>query len=170
MRLNDFLLVDFNKILRSEENALHKAGFDNLSISEAHTLAGLQALTGEKPGEAGGEGVSMSSIAEHMGVTTGTMTVAIRTLECKGYVFRRRGKPDLRVVRVYLTEQGRAAIAWHAAFHRGLAHVLQSNLNQGELTALDRALDLIVRYYHGQAGSGEFPEEERNLSFHPARS
>lgn len=105
-----------------------------------------------------------------MGVTTGTMTVAIRTLECKGYVFRRREKPDLRVVRVYLTEQGRAAIAWHAAFHRGLAHVLQSNLNQGELTALDRALDLIVRYYHSQAGSGEFPEEERNLSFHPARS
>lgn len=50
MRLNDFLLVDFNKILRSEENALHKAGFDNLSISEAHTLAGLQALSGGKTG------------------------------------------------------------------------------------------------------------------------
>jgi len=54
--------------------------------------------------------LSTSELALALGVTPGSATVACKRLEKAGLVTRTRGEEDERVVRVALTEQGRAQI------------------------------------------------------------
>jgi DNA-binding MarR family transcriptional regulator len=54
--------------------------------------------------------LSTSELALALGVTPGSATVACKRLEKAGLVTRTRGEEDERVVRVALTEPGRAQI------------------------------------------------------------
>ena len=54
--------------------------------------------------------LSTSELALALGVTPGSATVACKRLEKAGLVTRTRGEEDERVVRIALTEQGRAQI------------------------------------------------------------
>jgi DNA-binding MarR family transcriptional regulator len=53
-----------------------------------------------------GYGMSVNRLAEHMGVTPSTMSLAIDRLESKGLVRRRRDSRDRRSVKVTLTKEG----------------------------------------------------------------
>ncbi len=54
--------------------------------------------------------LSTGELALSLGVTPGSATVACKRLEKAGLVTRTRGQEDERVVRIALTEQGRAQI------------------------------------------------------------
>lgn len=55
-----------------------------------------------------GEGVSVSHVCKRLKLDTGTVTPLLKRLEEQGQLVRRRSSGDERVVRVYLTESGRA--------------------------------------------------------------
>ena len=50
--------------------------------------------------------LSLSSLAEHMGVTPGTMSIHVDRLESMGFVSRRRSEQDGRQVELRLTADG----------------------------------------------------------------
>jgi DNA-binding MarR family transcriptional regulator len=53
------------------------------------------------------EGLTQSQLAEGAGVDVSTMTKTLQRLERHGLVHRRQDSEDMRVWRVFLTEQGR---------------------------------------------------------------
>ncbi len=53
------------------------------------------------------DGLTMGELGKRLYLDNGTLTPLLKKMEEKGYVNRRRCEQDERVVRVYLTEQGR---------------------------------------------------------------
>jgi len=103
----DSLLHIFDNVLLTEEKALSKGYFADLSIAELHTLEAIGPY----------EARAMSETANRLGITTGTLTVAIDRLVKKGYVERNRDTKDRRVVRINLTRHGKLAYRMHSKFH-----------------------------------------------------
>ena len=85
-KLNDFLVGVFNDILRLEEANLRQS-CGNLSVTELHVLDAVARC---------GPLCGMADIAAALKVTAGTATVAVKTLEQKGYLVRTRHKTDKR--------------------------------------------------------------------------
>jgi DNA-binding MarR family transcriptional regulator len=119
-RINLLLLDIFDKILVTEEKALNKGIFSDISVAEMHTLEGI-GLYGNR---------TMSETAATLGVTTGTLTVAIERLVRKGYVERHRDPTDRRVVRIELTKKGKLAFRMHNKFHTLLVDRLTNPLDE----------------------------------------
>jgi DNA-binding MarR family transcriptional regulator len=114
------LLMDiFDKILVTEEKALSKGYFRDLSVAEMHTLEGIGLYASR----------TMSETAATLGITTGTLTVAIDRLVRKGYVERKRDPGDRRVVRIELTRKGKLAYRMHNKFHTLLVDRLTGPLD-----------------------------------------
>ena len=93
--LNDILVRLFAHVLDIEEKCLKKGEFSDLTIKEMHIIDSIGI---EKES-------SMSETAKELGITSGTLTIAIDNLIRKGYVQRNRSKEDRRVVLVKLTEK-----------------------------------------------------------------
>ena len=111
-QLNGFLVNVFNDILRLEEASIRKGPCKNLSVSEMHVLEAVEKSSVDASGAAG-----MAEVAAHLSITSGTLSVAVKTLEQKGYLVRSRGSRDKRRVTVALTPAARSALESHAAFH-----------------------------------------------------
>ena len=137
-KLNDFLVGVFNDILRLEEaNLLQSCG--NLSVTELHVLDAVARC---------GPLCGMADIAAALKVTAGTATVAVKTLEQKGYLVRTRHKTDKRRVTVSLTGAAQAVLAHHEAFHAGLVRAVAQGLPVDELDALGSALARLHHYFN----------------------
>ena len=134
--INRFLVDVFNDVLRHEEENLAKGPYKHLSVSEMHVLEAV---------ESAGEAETMSELATRLRVTASTLTVAVKTLEAKGYLVRRRPDEDRRKVIVGLTDSARAALARHAAFHEQLIHQVSDRLTDRQMDQLADTL----RQIHG---------------------
>jgi DNA-binding MarR family transcriptional regulator len=73
----------------------------------------------------GDDGLKASEVADRAWSSPGTLTSVVNTLVRDGFVERRADETDRRIVRLYITEQGRAVITyyvsqaaawWHKAF------------------------------------------------------
>ncbi len=53
------------------------------------------------------DGLTQSELAEQLGVQGATVTQMLQRMEEAGFVLRRRDREDNRLVRVYLTDEGR---------------------------------------------------------------
>ena len=113
------LLRIFDNVLLTEEKALSKGYFSDLSIAELHTIEAIGPY----------EARAMSETANCLGITTGTLTVAIDRLVRKGYVERNRDTKDRRVVRIHLTRRGKLAFRMHSKFHTLLVKRIMEPLN-----------------------------------------
>ena len=141
MLFRSTLLLDiYDKILVTEEKALNKGLFKDLSIAEMHTLEGI-GLYGNR---------TMSETAATLGITTGTLTVAIDRLVRKGYVERHRDSADRRVVRILLTKKGKLAYRMHGKFHTLLVDRLVSPLDDEQRQILLRTLSGIADFISDQ--------------------
>ena len=141
-QLNGFLVGGFNDILRLEENNLRHS-CRNLSVTELHILDAIaQAAAGGAPG--------MAEVAAAVGVTGGTMTVAVKTLEQKGYVTRTRDGRDKRRVVVALTEKAAPVLAAHEAFHEQLVRRACQKLTAPQLDALCTALAGLHEFFQNE--------------------
>lgn len=85
-------------------------------LSRYHAVKKMETL-GLKPGQAGilfilsCEGnMPQKRLAEKMGITPPSMTVALRKLESSGYIVKEPDKYDQRIVRICLSEKGKACI------------------------------------------------------------
>jgi DNA-binding MarR family transcriptional regulator len=140
--LNNLLVVLFNNILNIEEKALKKGAFENLTISELHVIE----VVGQE------KSPNMTRIANRLGVTVGTLTIAINNLVRKGYVMRTRDEDDRRVVKIGLTESGEAAYRHHEAFHDDMIEFAIRTLSDAETGVLVEALSKITLYFEEKYG------------------
>lgn len=104
--LNELLVDLFNHILLLEEVGLQKEGIE-LSMTEIHVIEAIERSLSKR----------MSDIALKLKITTGTLTVAVKKLEAKGYVVRQKDDTDKRIVLASLTSLGHEVLAKHDEFH-----------------------------------------------------
>ena len=94
-QLNDLIVDAYRSILKVEETILKRSDNIDLSINEMHML--------EAVGKGKNKPKTISEIAEDLGITLPSVTVAINKLVKKGYVEKLRGEEDARIVYVTLT-------------------------------------------------------------------
>ena len=145
--VNDFFVNVFNKIQLYEEQALNRAGWQELSIREMHVLEAAEALAAEGRN-------SMSQIAQRLFITVSALTTSVNVLVRKGYLCRESGKRDRRIVYVNLTDMGLQAARCHRAFHEQMLDSLEDRLNNAEWDALIRSLDTLGAFFSAAGAQG----------------
>ncbi len=140
--LNRFLVDTFNDILRYEEMALEHLTNNRLSISEVHLLeAVFEALPTHQN--------TPSVVAPKLGITLGSLTTAVKTLEKKGYLVRQRAQDDKRVYYLVPTPIADFVNQKHLEFHKGMIEEIVAGLTLEEEQVLAKSLEK-VRLYFGQ--------------------
>ena len=129
-QLNEILVYLFDHALDIERNFLIKDTFKDISVNDMHVINAIGL----------GNEVNMSSLARKVGVTVGTLTIAINGLVRKEYVLRTRSEADRRVVLVSLTQKGEAAFRHHADFHTRIVDAIHSSLTEEECKVLIKGL------------------------------
>lgn len=109
--LNELLVSTYREITRIEELVLRSLSKNTLSISELHMLDVV-----------GRDGCTVTDIAQNMGISMPSATIAVKKLEKKGYVTKEKDKDDARKVVIRLTIEGRKAEAAHRWFHRQMVN------------------------------------------------
>lgn len=135
--VNHILVNLFHDIIEVENKALITEEFKDISINDMHII---EAIGLESP-------KNMSTIAKVIGVTIGTLTIAINNLVKKGYVTRERGQQDRRVVFLSLSEKGKNAYEHHKQFHHEMTEAILKSLNEEEVVVLMKALHNIRDYF-----------------------
>ena len=92
----------------------------------------------------GNNGCSQKEIAEKMGVKPPTVNVSIQRLEKADIVCRKRDEKDQRIMRVYLTENGRRIVEEIKQESRSMEKVMFSNFSEAELCLLRRFFEQIL--------------------------
>jgi DNA-binding MarR family transcriptional regulator len=104
-----------------------------VSRSEAGLLAKL---------EAGPQ--QITALAAHEGLAQPTITRVVENLETRGWVRRERGPEDRRVVRVFLTDDGRRTIDEVRARYRPLLRECLAALSAEQVADLDAATEAMA--------------------------
>lgn len=142
--LNELLEEVYQNILRMEEVILKKKGKIPLSINEIHLI--------ERVGKAGENGLTLSELAQALGITKPSATVAVNKLEKKGYLVKHGSESDGRIVRILLTHQGKVVDHYHRYYHRKMVSQLSAEFTEEEQDCLIRALDKLNNYFKSSIG------------------
>ncbi len=121
-QMNDLLVHFFFTTLDVEEEYLIQGEFSNISVNDMHIIDAIGPDTT----------INMSSIAKKVGVTVGTLTIAINGLVRKEYVTRVRSEEDRRVVLITLSDKGVAAYKRHQEFHNEIMAAIGKGLTDEE--------------------------------------
>lgn len=142
-QLNHFLVVTFNTILRLEEKTLESLTNNNLSISEVHLLETIFETMKKNENTA-------TNIAHAAGITLGSLTTAVKTLEKKGYLVRERDESDKRIIHIIPTPIAVFVNDQHRKFHEKMVEEIVANLSIKEEEVLIEALSKVQNYFRGQ--------------------
>ncbi len=132
--LNQILVEAYHNVLDLEERSLRQSKVIPLSINEMHLIE----CVGKAPRD---EGITVSEVAQAMNITRPSATAAINKLERKGYLTKRTCQSDGRVVRVYLTREGKKVDAYHAFYHRQMVHSIARGMDDREKSVLLQAIE-----------------------------
>lgn len=136
-QLNEVLVHLFNHTLKIEEQSLIRDAFKDISMNDMHII---DAIGIDAP-------KNMSSIARLVGVTVGTLTIAMNNLVKKGYVTRTRSEEDRRVVLVSLDEKGKKAYRLHEHFHLEMIKAMRQGLSEEQCEVLMQAMRNLREYF-----------------------
>lgn len=128
--LNKLLVKLFNNMLDMEERAIITQEFSDITNNDMHII---EAIGIDEPRR-------MSEIAARLGVTVGTLTTNMNSLESKGYILRKRSETDKRVVLVVLEEKGRKAFFHHRDFHKKMIKSIVKDLDEDEMEIMIKGL------------------------------
>lgn len=131
----------FNDLLRIEEKTLQK-DVGSLSMREVHIIEAVCAAQTEDN--------TMTVLAATLRVTVGSLTVAIKTLERKGYVIRKRSELDKRRVHVLPLPPALEVEKHHRAFHQRMVNAVTSAVSPEQLDVLIQSLHAIYDYFYDQ--------------------
>ena len=134
--VNELLAGVFNDILNIEEKMLKGRIFKDISVAEAHTIEAIGMY----------EPKNMTDVSKKLGITVGTLTVAINNLVKKGYVKRERGLKDRRIVNISLTKKGRVFYRFHDKVHSDMIKEITIGLSEQEVNVLNLALSNLSKY------------------------
>ncbi len=135
--LNEVLVRLFRNINVIEERAICTGDYKDVTANDMHVI---EAIDME-------EARNMSRVARSLGVTTGTLTIAVNSLVKKGYVERARSEEDRRVVLVSLSEKGKRAYLHHRQFHEQMIEAIVEELSEEEQAVLEKALVKLDRFF-----------------------
>jgi len=96
-------------------------------------------------------GMSVTELAREIGIHPSTASNMLDVLERDGHIGRRRIALDQRVVKLYLSDQGRSILRLVPEPQRGALQGALQNLPLPTLKALDRTLDALL----SKMGAGE---------------
>lgn len=125
-------LVEFYDKINSWEHSVVKGS--GLSPAQMHTIE----VIGHQ------QDMRMKELAERLGVTTGTLTVAVDKLEKKGLVERKPHRSDRRSWLVALTPKGQAAFAQHDRFHNDFTKDISEGLTNKEIAMFSSLLGKLL--------------------------
>lgn len=134
--VNELLVEVFNHILSIEEQWLKERGV-KLSMTEVHVLEAIQNT--ELP--------TMTNVSTRLRVTIGTLTTSISTLVKKGFVVRKRGEDDKRIVNLELTKTALDVLKIHEDFHNQMINNVFKDLNIEEDEVLIKSLERVSEYF-----------------------
>ena len=137
-QLNEVLVHLFNHTMKIEEQSLIREEFKDISVTDMHII---EAIGIEEPR-------TMSTISKSLGVTMGTLTVGINGLVKKGYVIRKRGEKDRRIVYASLTDKGIAAYRHHENFHKDMIGHITKDLTKEEAEVLMKTFIRLEDFFH----------------------
>lgn len=108
----------------------------NLSIGEWHII---DRIGPEKL-------MRIGDLAGASSVTMASMTVAVKKLEKKGFLYKKQATEDRRGVFVGLTRRGKAAFCVHRKFHQHMLEAMLEGLNDSQVSALLSAFATLQRF------------------------
>lgn len=129
--LNRLISEAFNDLSSVEHKALRDSGFNDISVSEAHTVDAIGLYMPKK----------MSDVSGRLKITMGTLTVSVNHLVKKGYVLKKKNEFDKRMVMLSLTDKGRQLYKAHQRFHLELVKSLIVDLSEYEAEMFIQALN-----------------------------
>lgn len=138
--LNLFFVGCFNAILKQEEGALEKVCQGELSVKEMHLLEAIDLKQKTCQNTSAG-------VANHLGITPGSLTVAAGVLEKKGYIDKVRDKGDKRVTYLFLTNKGKRINVFHEKFHAKMIEEVINLLDEKEGEILISSLIKLKNYF-----------------------
>ena len=150
-KLNDLLVDTFNAILKVEEQSLRQATGGGVTVTEMHALDAI-GLSQER---------TVSELAQKSRVTVSTMTISLKRLERKGPIKRVRDAKDLRVVRVRLTDKGRAIAEAHRRFHRQMVAAVVQELPVSDMSILLKAMENLRRFFLDESSNASYTDAFR---------
>lgn len=128
------ILVEFYERLSSWEDSVVKDS--GLTTAQAHTI--------EIVGHSGP--IKMKELAQKIGVTTGTLTVAVDRLEEKNLLVRKPHKKDRRAYLIDLTEAGHAYFHQHHNFHIRMTQEVVAGLTDEERETFTKILEKVLEH------------------------
>ena len=135
--INEMLVNLFNHVMDDESEAVITEEYKDITNNDMHII---EAVGIEEPRK-------VSEIAKRLGVTVGTLTINMNSLEKKGYVVRTRSEEDKRVVYITLTERGRKAFFHHRDFHLNMIRTAVKDLDDDEKRTLYRCLQKLDAFF-----------------------
>ena len=135
--LNEVLVKLFRNINLIEEREICTGEYKDVTANDMHVIEAVD-MEGAR---------NMTSVAKTLGVTTGTLTIAVNSLVKKGYVERVRSEEDRRVVLISLSEKGRKAYLHHQRFHEQMIEAIVEELSAEEQVVLEKALVKLDRFF-----------------------
>ncbi len=137
--LNDFFVECYNLIMKKEAQLIEKmsSADENISVVEIHILEKIYKS----------ENNTTTNIANQLAVTAGTLSVALATLEKKGYIVREKDEMDKRIVRVLLTEKGERINKVHLEFHKNMIDHAVKLLTRKDMIVLEKTLLKLQEYF-----------------------
>ncbi|TCL56940.1 DNA-binding MarR family transcriptional regulator [Kineothrix alysoides] len=138
--LNDVLVKLFRNINNIEERAIQTEEYKGVTTNDMHVIEAIGL----------GSPKNMTAVAKSLGVTTGTLTIAVNSLVKKGFVNRERSEEDRRVVLVSLSSKGQRAYEHHKRFHEEMIDAVLSRLTEEEKIALEKALLNLNDFFIGK--------------------
>ena len=135
--LNEVFVKVFKNITGIEERAIRTGEYHNATANDMRVI---EAIGMGKPR-------NMTSVANALSVTTGTLTISVNSLVKKGFVERVRSEEDRRVVLVSLTEKGKMVYIKHQKFHEELVESIVNRLDEEEKVLLEKVLSNLNRYF-----------------------
>ena len=131
-RLSELIVEFYEKLSSWEDSVVRDSG---LTTAQAHTI--------EIVGHAGS--IKMKDLAEKLGVTTGTLTVAVDRLEKKDLLVRKPHERDRRAYLIELTPEGEKYFAQHHQFHIKMTEEIVVDLDPDEINQLAGILEKILK-------------------------
>lgn len=128
------LIVDLvNTTLDIQDLYLRESEYSQLSMSEMHVI---EAVSKE-------EVPSMTAVANHLNITLGTLTTAVKKIIEKGFLVKERSTEDKRIFYLRLTKEGEKALEVHNQFHKELAYYIKSHIPQERMDWVYETIKLI---------------------------
>lgn len=139
--LSSLLVATYGSIDDLEDQQHRKYGW-NLSVRDLTIIETVGRATLHGTGT-----ITVTRIADAVGVKVPSATAAVSHLVSKGLLGKRRNARDARRVDVALTREGEKIYRMHVIFHKRMAMAMVEGMTRGERTVLLDGLRRLERFY-----------------------